>query len=182
MADQSSTAAAENAEAAPAPAKRRLPLGAFIAAGIIGGGACGLFVAGPLLAKRVVRSGADSLSAAATPKGGTKEGAQPGAAEAAGPVHLIDNLVLNPAGSGGLRFLLATVGVQMNNAASTEALKLREVEARDVVLGVLGTKRVEELADIKNREGYKLEIKDALELLFGSGTVKGVYFSQFVVQ
>ncbi|MFI5309612.1 MAG: flagellar basal body-associated protein FliL [Gemmatimonadales bacterium] len=162
--------------------KRALPLSAFIAAGIIGGGACGLFVAGPLLARKVVRSTADSTAVAANAKDGAKDGAQPGAAEAAGPVHLIDNLVLNPAGSGGLRFLLATVGVQMKNAATTDALKLREVEARDVVLGVLGTKRVEELAEIKNREAYKQEIKTALEVLFGKGTVKGVYFSQFVVQ
>jgi flagellar FliL protein len=160
-----------------------MPVLAFIAVGLVAGGACGLFVAGPLLARKVGRAAAPDSSVTATGAVGTaKEGAAPGAAALAGPVHVIDNLVLNPAGSGGLRFLLASLGVQMSSPASADAIRLREVEARDVVLGVLGSKRVEDLSEIKNRDALKTEIKNALEVLFGSGAVKGVYFSQFVVQ
>src|SRR5205085_488524 len=107
-----------------------------------------------------------------------KEGAKSGNQS----VVLLDNLVLNPAGSGGLRFLLVTVGLQLSSSVNSEAVKSRDAEVRDVVLRVFGTKRVEELSDIAMREGFKREISTALDALLGAHSVKGVYFPQFVIQ
>ena len=47
---------------------------------------------------------------------------------------------------------------------------------------VLGAKKVEELAEIANRQLLKAEITSAIDALFGAHTVKGVYFPQFVIQ
>ena len=172
------------AESAPAAAPaRKLTLPVIVIAGLVIGGAAGALVLGPRIA-RARSSSKDANGAtisADSLKSGDKSGEQKGAA-AETPVHLIDNLVLNPAGSGGTRFLLASVGLQTTSAAAEEMIKKREVEARDVVLAVLGAKHVEELAEISAREKIKLELKVALDSLFGSGVVRRVYFPQFVIQ
>lgn len=169
-----------NAEAAPATAPgRKLALPLIIAAGIIVGGAAGALVLGPRIARaRTAPKDAKPAEKAADSTAASEHGvATPDA-----PVHLIDNLVLNPAGSGGTRFLLASVGLQTTSAAANDIVNKREVEARDVVLSVLGAKHVEDLAEISNREKLKLELKTALDSLFGPGIVRKVYFPQFVIQ
>jgi flagellar FliL protein len=97
------------------------------------------------------------------------------------PVHLLDNLVLNPAGSGGTRFLLLSVAFEVKSAAVLEQMKARDAELRDVVLVTLGSKSVEELADMHAREALKTELRTATEKTFKKG-VKRVYFPQFVIQ
>ena len=178
-----SAAAPENetpAEAAPAAAPaRKVTLPLIIVAGLIVGGAAGALVLGPRIA-RARTAPADSTSAQKALD--SLAGGEHGSSAPEAPVHLIDNLVLNPAGSGGTRFLLASVGLQTTSAAAAEIVKKREVEARDVVLAVLGAKHVEDLAEITNRERIKGELKSALDSLFGPGVLRKIYFPQFVIQ
>ena len=90
--------------------------------------------------------------------------------------------MLNPAGSGGTRFLLASVGLQTTSAAANDIVNRREVEARDVVLAVLGQSTSRSLAEISNREKLKMELQSALDSLFGPGVISRIYFPQFVIQ
>lgn len=165
--------------APPAATGRKLSLPVIVAAGLIVGGAAGALVLGPRIARARTASPEGKTSAKALDTVATGEHAisVPDA-----PVHLIDNLVLNPAGSGGTRFLLASVGLQTTSAAANDVVSKREVEARDVVLAVLGSKHVEDLAEIANREKLKVELKSALDSLFGPGVVRRIYFPQFVIQ
>jgi flagellar FliL protein len=167
---------AESAPAAPAGRKLSLPL--IIVAGLIVGGAAGALVLGP----RIARARTASKDSKHAPAADSLAAGEHAAAGAEATVHLIDNLVLNPAGSGGTRFLLASVGLQTGSAAANDIITKREVEARDVVLAVLGAKHVEELAEISNREKIKLELKAALDSVFGPGVVRRIYFPQFVIQ
>jgi flagellar FliL protein len=112
---------------------------------------------------------------------GEDESSGDGKVAAAKPVHLLDNLVLNPAGSGGTRFLLLSVAFELKNAAVLEQMKARDAELRDVVLVTLGSKTVEELADMSAREALRNELRAATVKTFKKG-VKRVYFPQFVIQ
>jgi flagellar FliL protein len=162
-------------EAAP---RRKLVVPLIIGAAIVVGGSVGALVLGPRVAR--ARSLArDSTSAGVRTE---KAAADHGAAPADAPVHMIENLVLNPAGSGGARFLLASVGLQTTSAVANELVIKRDVEARDVVLAILGGKRVEELAEISNRDRFRVELKNALDSLLGPGVVRRIYFPQFVIQ
>ncbi len=71
----------------------------------------------------------------------------------------IDNLVLNPSGSGGTRHLMLSVAVEVKDDADAEQMKARDAEVRDAVLHVLGSKTVDELADIAARDSLKLELR-----------------------
>ena len=174
------TDAAEVPIEEPVPAKKKMmPIALVIAVGLSAGGLAGALAIGPKIAHAVV-----ARAEASTGKGEAKGGKEGKAGEAGStpPVHLLENMVMNPAGSHGSRFLLMSVGLQLEDASAGEAIKTRESEIRDLVLRVLGSKSVEELVEIGNREGYKRELRAALDSLVGTGKVRNVFFPQFVIQ
>ena len=183
----------ENVEgqAAPTGFKAKLPLMAMVAVGIAIGGGTGAVVVGPMVAKKmgkVAPPHADSASAhgeaAADGGGGGEHGAaggeKGGGAEAS--VHLLENLVLNPSGTNGSRFLLLTVAIETGTPAAAAEMTTRDAELRDIILTSLGTKTVDQLTDISTREVIKGELQTAIGGRFGKSAVKRLYFPQFVVQ
>ena len=96
---------------------------------------------------------------------------------------MMDNLVLNPAGSNGTRFLMAAVATEVKDDKVKEEMLGRDAELRDDVLRILGQRTVEQLVDMSLREGLKKELVDTLNARLKSKTaVKRVYFPQFVIQ
>ncbi|WP_353266638.1 flagellar basal body-associated FliL family protein [Gemmatimonas sp.] len=183
---------------APAPAKPKLPvLIGMVAVGLLVGGASGAVFIGPMVAKKMGKTTPIVAAAAADEEHGDaaadgehaeepaeedhSKPAEGGAAEAAA-VHLLENLVLNPAASGGARYLLLSVAIEVGNAKAAEDFKTRDAELRDIILTALGTKTVEDLTEITHRETFKTELQTAINARFGKKAVKSLYFPQFVVQ
>lgn len=179
-------------EAPPGGIKAKLPLILAVVVGLAVGGGSGAKLVGPLVAKKM------GFSASAAPKAGehgaaegdstTKEGEAGGEhggkeGEGAGPpVLVLDNLVLNPANSGGSRYLLLSVAIESTDAKSVAALTARDAELKDLLLTTLSGKTVEQLSDISGREAIKLELVAAVKERFGKTSVKQLYFPQFVIQ
>jgi len=172
--------------------KKSLPIIIAVVAGLAVGGASGAFFVGPAMAKGIAPAGAAAPVAgaedaadddAAHAEGSGEEGGE-GEAGAAGAksVHLLDNIVLNPAASGGTRFLLISVAFELKNAAAAEEMKSRDAELRDLVLVALGSKTVEQLSDMSQREALKTELRTVAEKTSKKGSIKRVYFPQFVIQ
>ena len=162
----------------------------MVAVGLAVGGGTGAALLGPMMAKKMgkvtpIVAAADSAHGGdaaadgehAAPAEGGKDGATVEAA-----IHVLDNMVLNPAGSGGSRYLLLTVAIEVGAPTSLESFKARDAELRDIVLTTLGTKPVEQLTDMATREQFKVEITKAVDERFGKKSVKRIYFPQFVVQ
>lgn len=154
-----------------------------IVVGLAIGAGVGLFIVGPSFAKR---AGAQP-PAAAVAQHGAKEGAKESAGKTEGSgeaktLHVVDNLVLNPAGSGGTRFLMVNATFDVKDAATLELMKSRDAEVRDVLLALLGSKTVDQLTDISARDVLKKEMIAALTPLFPAGAIHRVYFPQFVIQ
>ena len=157
------------AEAAP-PAKGKVMMMAV--GGLVVGLAAGFLGVGPVLAKNKGAAPA-KVEAKADEKGGEKSGAV---------VWPLENLVLNPAGSNGARFLMVNATFELKDEAAKEAAKEKEAEARDIVLALLGKKTMEQLADISQRDQIKKEVLAAVGPLFPKGVVTKVFFPQFVIQ
>src|SRR5690606_3888120 len=126
--------------AAPAPggARRTRSAVAMLLVGLEVGDRLGVVAGGSLLA--AWRSGA-------------LESESYGRREQTGPVspaltHTIDALVVNPAGSDGLRFLMATMVVEVDAPGTVDQLQRRDAEVREAILRTLGSKTVPELADV----------------------------------
>jgi flagellar FliL protein len=182
------TAAPAEAAAPAKPKPKLVVVLALALAGLGTGGAAGAFVAGPMIAKKLVPPpAAHADSGKEGEKGGHaggkegEKGGKEGEGEAAAS-FLIDNLVMNPAGSGGGRYLLASISIRYAGTATKEKFTAREAEIRDAILHVLGTKSVDELSDFANREGFKEDIKKVIDDIMGPKTVVGIFFSQFVLQ
>jgi flagellar FliL protein len=174
---------AQTAENAPAPGglKAKLPMIGLIVAGMAVGGGTGAVLIGPMVAKKL---GQTPSAAGAHPDStdGHAAGAPDGKASAPAPVHLLENLVLNPSGTGGSRFLLLSVAIECKDAKVVDELKNRDAELRDIILTALGMKTVDQLTDVATRESIKNEILATIADRFGKQSVKRLYFPQFVVQ
>jgi flagellar protein FliL len=157
--------AADEAAAPPTTNRGARNLALLGVAGIIAGSAVGLFGVGPVLAKR--------KAAPAPPKVEEVRSAV---------THALDNLVLNPAGSGGTRFLMVTAAFELKDAGTEQLMKDHEAEVRDRILALLGKKTVEELTDPNLRDAIKKQVLDVVMPVFPKGTVLKVFFPQFVIQ
>jgi flagellar FliL protein len=157
------------------PAKKgKLPLIIAVLVALLAGGGGGAFLGGKLLA-------ADSAPAKAGEAAHEpEESAEP--AGPAPPAYTIDNLVLNPAGTEGTRFLMLTLSLSPRDEAATELLKERDPELRDAVLRLLETKTVPELSDVTRRDSLKAQIQATLAKELPKGTLRKVYLPQFVIQ
>lgn len=185
MAEQETQEPQAQAEAAPAPGRpRRTVLIGTLVGGLVAGVAAGLLAIGPMVARSsgyAVGTAPDSSAA-----GTDEREAEEAAAGAAPSVYLIDNMVLNPAGSGGTRFLMLATAVEFSDGKYEEELRARDVEARDVLLRVVGARTVEELAETSFRDKLRRELADSLSQLFPRAerktAITRVFFPQFVIQ
>jgi len=171
--------------------KAKLPMIAMIAVGLAIGGGTGAAFIGPMMAKKMGKSAPATTEAAAADGADASHDAAPAEGDHAAPegekggeatVHLIENLVLNPAGSGGSRFLLLTVAIEAGSATVATDMTTRDAELRDIILSSLGLKTVDQLTDMSVRDSIKAEVQTAISARFGKKSVKRLYFPQFVVQ
>jgi flagellar protein FliL len=172
-------------EAAPQRGGKKMVLVAVLVVGALLGGGAGAVFAGPMLADMILGP-ADAAAAGAHgaegEHGEEAEGGHGGGHGAGAANYLVENLVLNPAQSGGTRFLMASVSLDLKEPAVAEEMKARDAQVRDALLTVLGHKTVQELTDIAGRDSLKVELQSAVSALFPEGTVRGIYLPQFVIQ
>ena len=95
----------------------------------------------------------------------------------------MDNLIVNPAGSQGTRFLMVSVAVATPSGEVAEQLRAEEAVIRDIVIALLEKKSMETLALPGIRDSIKAELSDTISALAGrSGEKLKVYLPQFVIQ
>ncbi|MFS8638892.1 MAG: flagellar basal body-associated FliL family protein [Gemmatimonadota bacterium] len=147
---------------------RLLPM-FLLAVGLAAGGAVGWAVIGPGLAsQRAAGATVDAESRTSAPR------------ERA--FYTIENLVVNPAGTRGMRFLVVTIAVELASAAAADELTSRDAEVRDALVRLLGRMTVEELADVERREALRNEIHGAVADLLARDEVVRVYLPLYVIQ
>lgn len=174
----------DGSESKPAARKKNVPLLLAVVGAVVLGAGGGAFVAGPMLMGKKGTPAAAGAEGHAG-KGGAKDGehgAEGGEAGVPKPVYQIDNLVLNPAGTEGTRFLMVTVAVGAKDEETMAVMKERDLELRDAALRVLGTKTVQELADVSRRDSIKSELLKVLSGQLPPKSVREVFLPQFVIQ
>jgi flagellar basal body-associated protein FliL len=97
-------------------------------------------------------------------------------------IFVVKDLMVNPAGTNGTRFLLTTVGFEVNSPEGQRELERKEVQVRDVLNTILTSKGLDELIDVGQREELRTEISRRVGDLIKSGSLTKVYFSKFVIQ
>jgi flagellar FliL protein len=162
------------------PAERKpaglVTLAAVLLATLAGGGFVGAKALGPSVGSAL----AERAEAAPKKK---KDGGGHGGGEAdASSLHVVDNLVVNPASSGGSRFLLTSLALETGSPEDAATLEAHDLEIRDAFIMVLGTKTVEELTDMSQRPRINRELLAAVQKLVVEVTIHRILIPQFVIQ
>jgi flagellar FliL protein len=97
-------------------------------------------------------------------------------------VLVIKDLIINPAGTNGTRFLLTTVGLEVPSVELKAELEQKEIQTRDILNSVLTSKGLEELTIPQFKETLRKEILEKLNANLKTGKIKNVYFSKFIIQ
>lgn len=164
----SDTAAQPDASPSDHPAKSGgskllLPVVIIIAAAL--GGGIGAFVVAP-------RLGPDKAAHA-------KAGAAAAGAEAR--VFRLDNMVVNPAGSAGTRFLMVSVAFEVSPELEP-VLRAHEVQVRDLVTATLEQQTLDMLTRPGARDSLKQALAAAVAPITGGPDHVRVYLPQLVIQ
>jgi flagellar FliL protein len=102
--------------------------------------------------------------------------------EGFGLFHEITGMTVNPAETGGSRYLLVNVALEASDQKTIDQIGEREFVVRDAMLNVMAQKTVPELADITQREALKDTLLYTVNQVIDEGQVRRFYFTQYVMQ
>jgi len=97
-------------------------------------------------------------------------------------VYVVNDIVINPAGTNATRFLLTTIGFEVTSEDTKEELTRKDLQLRDILNTILTSKRLEELVNVDQRALLREEIIAEVNGLIRSGSINQVYFSKFIIQ
>ncbi len=173
------------AGAASVGGKKAGLIGALTFAGALVGGLLAALVVAPKIIARQAPAGAHADSAAAggetRPEGATEEKGGEGAGGEKKMVQLA-NIIVNPAGSQGTRFLMAGVAVSIANEEAQKILTDHEVEFRDKVTSILESQTMAQLTMPGARDSLKVKIAVAAGTIVGPKVPLKVFLPQYVIQ
>ena len=121
--------------------------------------------------------------AAEKPKEKEEEKSEKGKEEGEGmKIITLDEIIVNPAETGGRRYLAVTAGLQTATPEAEKKIEEQRALVRDVMITLLSSKHLEELADISYRDSLKAEIRNAINAKVHGLKIENVVFSGYVLQ
>lgn len=107
-----------------------------------------------------------------------------GADEATGEkeVYLVENLLVNPNGTSGKRYLSTSIGLEVVSAVAKEELAGKDLQVRDLLISILSARTVTQLTSSTEREQMRREIQARLNQLLEGNKLSAVYFVDYVMQ
>ena len=97
-------------------------------------------------------------------------------------IYAIKDIVINPAGTGGSRFLSVSFGFELESQELGTEFETREPMIRDALITIMSSKTVAQLTDPKQKEIVRYQIKKRLSKLMDTDEIVGVYYTDFVLQ
>jgi flagellar FliL protein len=105
-----------------------------------------------------------------------------GGESAEGSIYVVKDLIVNPAGTNGTRFLLTTIGFEVTTAEGLKEIELKDVMVRDALNTILTSKDLLTLVNMEGRESVRKEIEEKVSGMLRNGRLTNVYFSKFIIQ
>jgi len=99
-----------------------------------------------------------------------------------GNISVVKDIVINPAGTGGSRFLSVSFAFEFDSPSEMEKFESREMAIRDALITIMSSKTVAQLTDSKQKEIARYQIKKRVAQLMKLEEIAGVYYTDFVLQ
>jgi flagellar FliL protein len=136
--------------------------------------------------EEIAENNSDSSSDSAAPIKKKKKRKKRSANEDGKPdaVHVfeVSDVIVNPAGTGGTRFLSVSIGFELDYEETMALFESRQPQIRDALITILGSKNIEQLTDMKQKEIARLQIKKRVSQLLETDELSAIYFTNFVIQ
>ncbi len=121
--------------------------------------------------------------AAPTAAGANAAGSVAGALDAPGEQLVIDEMIVNPAGTLGRRFLRLGVTLEtVDGPKALQELNSRSAQVRDLLIREFSSRTLEELTDPEVREEIRAACLAQVNAHMISGKVSRLYFTDYVLQ
>ncbi len=97
-------------------------------------------------------------------------------------MHELKSFIVNLQGQRGQRYLKANIVLGIYDKEVQQALVASDPQLRDAILLLLSTKSYEDISTTEGKIQLRNELIARINQLLGGGTVRGLYFTEFVVQ
>ncbi len=95
--------------------------------------------------------------------------------------YTIESIVVNPAETGGTRYLSCSVSFEIL-PSNKKVFEEKAVRIKDLLITILSSKTVDELADIKARNDMRRQILGVVNRFVAPAKAEAVYLTDFVLQ
>ncbi|UCZ55514.1 flagellar basal body-associated FliL family protein [Desulfurispirillum indicum] len=123
-----------------------------------------------------------SPAPAAAPGAGADVPGAPTETTEIGTMYPMDTFIVNLADVLGKRYLRVTIQLEMDNPRLARELDRRSPQLRDAVLTILSSKKYEDISTAQGKLRLRSEIVSRVNAFLTSGSIRRVYFTEFVVQ
>jgi flagellar FliL protein len=99
-----------------------------------------------------------------------------------GILYPLDSFTVNLKSDSGRRYLKVTMSLELEGEELSLELDKKAPVLRDRVIRILTSKSLEEISSKKGKQKISDQIMDTLNAMISDGRIKGIYFTEFVVQ
>jgi len=99
-----------------------------------------------------------------------------------GLLYPLDTFTVNLKSDAGRRYLKCTMSLELEGEELSLELDAKSPVLRDRIIRILTSKTLEEISSKKGKQKVTLQIMDTLNNMISDGEIKGIYFTEFVIQ
>jgi flagellar FliL protein len=94
----------------------------------------------------------------------------------------MDTFTVNLKSDAGRRYLKVTMSIELEGEELSLELDNKKAVLRDRIIRILTSKTLEEISSKKGKQKVSVQIMDTLNAMISDGKIKGIYFTEFVIQ
>ena len=99
-----------------------------------------------------------------------------------GILYPLDTFTVNLKSDAGRRYLKVTLSLELEGEELSLELDAKTAVLRDRIIRILTSKTLEEISSKKGKQKVSQQIMNTLNAMISDGTIKGIYFTEFVIQ
>jgi flagellar FliL protein len=99
-----------------------------------------------------------------------------------GILYPLDTFTVNLKSDAGRRYLKVTMSLELEGEELSLELDAKSAVLRDKIIRILTSKTLEEISSKKGKQKVSQQIMDTLNAMIRDGQIKGIYFTEFVIQ
>ena len=96
--------------------------------------------------------------------------------------YLLEELIVNPSGTNGQRFLVVEISLELYNQEHVELIEAEKEQIKHNMLEVLSSRTVAELSKLSVREQLRSELATVTNQAIGKRSVRNLYYTKYVMQ